>query len=75
MNRQEPDDSTYRGGFQQDDGYDMRLKRDDRRHQNGRGLDIHSEVVVVVVGSSLPNESEIRFFIFSWLILLFQAAL
>lgn len=25
----------------------MRLKRDDRRHQKGRGLDIHREVVVV----------------------------
>lgn len=43
LNCQEPDD-TYQCGFQQDEGYDMRLKRDDRRHQKGRGLDIHGEV-------------------------------
>lgn len=44
LHRQVQEDSMYDRAFHQDEGYDMRLQRDDRRHQKGRGLDIHGEV-------------------------------
>ncbi|XP_029976499.1 uncharacterized protein C5orf49 homolog [Salarias fasciatus] len=40
---QAPDVSTYDQLFNQAEGYDMRLHRDDRRHCKGRGLDINQE--------------------------------
>lgn len=44
LHRQVQKDSMYDHVFHQDEDYDMRLQRDDRRHQKGRGLDIHGEV-------------------------------
>uniref|UniRef100_A0A8P4GGG7 Cilia and flagella associated protein 90 n=1 Tax=Dicentrarchus labrax TaxID=13489 RepID=A0A8P4GGG7_DICLA len=38
-----PEVSMYDQVFHQDEGYDMRLRRDDRKHDKGRGLDINEE--------------------------------
>ncbi|XP_031143071.2 uncharacterized protein C5orf49 homolog [Sander lucioperca] len=38
-----PEVFTYDQVFQQEEGYDMRLHRDDRKHFKGRGLDINEE--------------------------------
>ncbi|KAA8586162.1 hypothetical protein FQN60_007731 [Etheostoma spectabile] len=38
-----PEVFTYDQVFQQEEGYDMRLERDDRKHFKGRGLDIYEE--------------------------------
>nr|XP_046273812.1 uncharacterized protein C5orf49 homolog isoform X2 [Scatophagus argus] len=50
-----PDVSMYDQVFHQDEGYDMRLHRDDRKHHKRRGLEIHEEEksrVVPVCSSS-----------------------
>ncbi|XP_070840096.1 cilia- and flagella-associated protein 90 [Chaetodon trifascialis] len=38
-----PEVSMYDQVFHQAEGYDMRLRRDDRKHYKGRGLDINKE--------------------------------
>ncbi|XP_041665780.1 uncharacterized protein C5orf49 homolog [Cheilinus undulatus] len=38
-----PEISTYDQVFHQAEGYDMKLRRDDRKHDKGRGLDINGE--------------------------------
>ncbi|CAJ1083719.1 uncharacterized protein C5orf49 homolog [Xyrichtys novacula] len=38
-----PEISTYDQVFNQAEGYDMRLRRDDRKHDKGRGLNIYEE--------------------------------
>ncbi|KAF1381370.1 hypothetical protein PFLUV_G00153230 [Perca fluviatilis] len=38
-----PEVFTYDQVFQQEEGYDMRLHRDDRKHFKARGLDINEE--------------------------------
>ncbi|XP_074542264.1 cilia- and flagella-associated protein 90 [Halichoeres trimaculatus] len=40
---QVPETSTYDQMFHQAEGYDVRLHRDDRKHYQGRGLDIYNE--------------------------------
>ncbi|XP_060915563.1 cilia- and flagella-associated protein 90 [Labrus mixtus] len=44
-----PEISTYDRVFHQAEGHDMRLHRDDRKHDKGRGLDIHEEEKARVV--------------------------
>ncbi|XP_072226553.1 cilia- and flagella-associated protein 90 [Leuresthes tenuis] len=49
------DVTTYDQVFHQEKGFDMRLRRDDRKHWRGRGLDINQEErsrVVPVLSSS-----------------------
>ncbi|XP_035537373.1 uncharacterized protein C5orf49 homolog [Morone saxatilis] len=46
---QVPEVSMYDQVFHQDEGYDMRLRRDDRKHDKGRGLDINEEEKTRVV--------------------------
>ncbi|XP_041812035.1 uncharacterized protein C5orf49 homolog [Chelmon rostratus] len=38
-----PEVSMYDRVFHQAEGYDMRLRRDDRKHDKGRGLEINKE--------------------------------
>ncbi|KAK5855374.1 hypothetical protein PBY51_005477 [Eleginops maclovinus] len=44
-----PEVSMYDQVFNQTEGYDMRLHRDDRKHYKGRGLDINKEEKSLVI--------------------------
>ncbi|KAM9737316.1 cilia- and flagella-associated protein 90 [Menidia menidia] len=46
---QAPEVSTYDQIFNQEQGFDVRLRRDDRKHWRGRGLNINQEEVSRVV--------------------------